>query len=132
MSFAEDEPPRIQTDVFLDLFDNVAGKLAAKPIKGPVTVHGIIETSAFCLVDGIPNPDSKATITFLPNVAQTTNRLAKAYLRSESDIFKALRNLTPSPEKAPVTLTLEWNMTEDPTQPFLEVVRLNSDNWQIN
>ncbi|MDA7519268.1 hypothetical protein N9859_00525 [bacterium] len=63
VSFAEGEAPRIQTDVFLDLFENVPGKLAEKPVKGPITMNVIIQSSTYCFVDEVPDTDSKATIS---------------------------------------------------------------------
>jgi hypothetical protein len=132
VSFAENEPPRVQTDAFLDLYEGHAGKFAEKPVKGPLTVHAVVKVSSFCLVEGIPDADSKATVSLLQNVTVTSNIIAKAFLRAESDTFKKLRSLIRGDSYAAVTLTLAWNTTEDPTKPYLEVVRLNSLNWSVD
>ena len=132
VSYAEDEPPRVQTDVFLDLYDGNTGKFAEKPVEGLLTVHAIVKVSSFCFVDGIPDPASKATVSLFQNVTAASNIIAKAFIRAESDIFKKLRGLISGDSHAAVSLTLEWNTTEDPTKPYLEIVRLNALNWSIN
>jgi hypothetical protein len=132
VSYAEDESPRIQTDVFLDLYDGNTGEFAEKPVDGLLTVHAVVKVSSFCFVDGIPDAASKATVSLLQNVTATSDIIAKAFLKAESDIFKKLRNLIPGDSHAAVTLTLEWNTTEDPTKPYLEIVRLDALNWSID
>ena len=72
------------------------------------------------------------TVSLLQNVTATSDIIAKAFLKAESDIFKKLRNLIPGDSHAAVTLTLEWNTTEDPTKPYLEIVRLDALNWSID
>ncbi len=129
VSYAEDEPPRIQTDAFLDLYEKVPEKLAKNAIPGPVTINCIIQTSNYCFEDGIPNGDEKATITLKSNVINNSKDLGKAFLRADSDLFKKLRDRVPAGTIAPVTLTLDWNKSEDPSQPYIEVVRINSLNW---
>ena len=129
VSFAPGEAPQVQTDVFLDMFENIPGTLAAKPASGPVTINAIIQTSAYCFADDVPDPDSKATITLRSSVKGASEDLAKAFVRSDSDLFRKLRARVPAGSSAPVTLTLEWNTTEDPKKPFLEVARLNQLAW---
>ena len=132
VSYAENEPPRVQTDVFLDLYDGNAGKFAETPVEGLLMVHAVVKVSSFSFVDGIPDPASKATVSLLQNVTAASNIIAKAFIRAESDIFKKLRGLISGDSHAAVSLTLEWNTTEDPTKPYLEIVRLNALNWSIN
>ncbi|MDB4467297.1 hypothetical protein N9035_00970 [Akkermansiaceae bacterium] len=129
VSFAEGEAPRVQTDVFLDLFENVPGKLAEKPIKGPITMNVIIQTSTYCFVDEVPDADSKATISIRSSVKGSRKDLAQAFLRADSDLSKKLRAHVPAGTSAPVTLSLEWNIKEDPKRPYLEVARLNAMSW---
>jgi len=129
ISFSAEEEPRVQTDPFLDLYENIVAQIAKEKKKGPVTVNAIIQTSEFCFSDGIPNPDTKATVNFRANIINSTPHLASAYLRADSDLFKSLRARAPSGASAPVILTVEWNDKEDPNQPYVEVVRLNDTNW---
>ncbi|MGJ8694745.1 MAG: hypothetical protein ACSHYF_00370 [Verrucomicrobiaceae bacterium] len=131
ISFSDEEAPRVQTDPFLDIYDNVPGQLAEKPFKGPKTVRTIIEATAYCFEDNIPNDGNKATVTFLPNVAKSSTPLGKAFVRSDSEIFQRIRTHLPPKFNGPVTLTLEWNFTEDPKQPFLEIALLNGLEWTL-
>ncbi|MDA7536693.1 hypothetical protein OAE11_00560 [Akkermansiaceae bacterium] len=55
--------------------------------------------------------------------------LAQAFLRDDPDLLKKLRAHVLAGTSAPVTLSLEWNIKEDPKRPYLEVTRLNALSW---
>jgi hypothetical protein len=125
------QPPRIYLPAFLDL---VGGRLAAftrQPnTQDPARFHVILEPVIGCHEDGIPNPDRKFTLKLLPsNFGKET---ARAYCANHS----RFRELVEKPDypirwgmRVAATVTIQWNHKEDPTMPYLELVDINSPDW---
>jgi len=52
------------------------------------------------------------------------NPLATAYLAQNSLLFQRLKKHNTPGTRIPGTVTVKWNLTLDPSKPFLEVVDL--------
>lgn len=129
VSFSEDEPPRVHTDPFIDIYDNLPTVFAQNPEASPLTLRTVVEVSTLCFDDSVPNQHKKGVITFLPNVQRVKNTLLKAYLGKETELFQRLKKQLEPGTQRPVTLTIQWNKTEDPKKPFIEVAHLDGIGW---
>ncbi|MCW1887824.1 hypothetical protein OKA04_24005 [Luteolibacter flavescens] len=126
-----DQPPKVFLPAFLDL---VGGRLAAftrQPNKDdPTRFHVILEPVVGCHEKGIPNADRKFTLKLLSsNFGRET---ARAYCSNQS----RLREMVDKPDYAirwgirvPATVTIQWNHKEDPAKPYLELIDINSPDW---
>ncbi|HEY1121087.1 MAG TPA: hypothetical protein VGE67_05785 [Haloferula sp.] len=125
------QPPRVFLPAFLDL---VGGRLSAftrQPnTHEPARFHVILEPVIGCHEDGIPNADRKFTLKLLSsNFGKET---ARAYCSTNS----RFRELVEKPDypirwgiRVPATVTIQWNHKEDPTMPYLELIDINSADW---
>lgn len=129
VSFSEDEPPRVHTDPFIDIYDNLPAVFSQNPEASPLTLRTIVEISTLCFDDSVPNQHKKGVITFLPNINRAKNTLSKAYLGKETELFQRLKKQLEPGTQRPVTLTIQWNKTEDPKKPYIEVAHLDGIGW---
>jgi hypothetical protein len=125
------QPPKVFLPAFLDL---VGGRLAAftrQPnTHDPARFHVILEPVIGCHEDGIPNADRKFTLKLLSsNFGKET---ARAYCANSS----RFREMVEKPDypirwgiRVPATVTIQWNHKEDPTMPYLELIDINSPDW---
>lgn len=125
------QPPKVYLPAFLDL---VGGRFAAftrQPNHDePATFHVILEPVIGCHEDGIPTPDRKFTLKLLSsNFGKET---ARAYCSNNS----RFRQMVERPDypirwgtRVPATVTLQWNHKEDPAMPYLELMDINSPDW---
>ncbi|MEK7952496.1 hypothetical protein [Luteolibacter soli] len=125
------QPPRVFLPAFLDL---VGGRLSAftrQPNnEEPARFHAILEPVIGCHEDGIPNADRKFTLKLLSsNFGKET---ARAYCSNNS----RFREMVEKPDypirwgiRVPATVTIQWNHKEDPTMPYLELIDINSPDW---
>jgi hypothetical protein len=125
------QPPRVFLPAFLDL---VGGRLSAftrQPnTEDPARFHVILEPVIGCHEDGIPNADRKFTLKLLSsNFGKET---ARAYCSNNS----RFREMVEKPDypirwgiRVPATVTIQWNHKEDPTMPYLELMDINSPDW---
>jgi len=125
------EPPKVFLPAFLDL---VGGRLSAftkQPnAQDPARFHVILEPVIGCHEDGIPNADRKFTLKLLSsNFGKET---ARAYCSNNS----RFREMVEKPDypirwgiRVPATVTIQWNHKEDPQMPYLELIDINSADW---
>ena len=125
------QPPRVFLPAFLDL---VGGRLSAftrQPnTADPARFHVILEPVIGCHEDGIPSADRKFTLKLLSsNFGKET---ARAYCSNNS----RFREMVEKPDypirwgiRVPATVTIQWNHKEDPTMPYLELMDINSPDW---
>jgi hypothetical protein len=126
-----DQSPKVFLPAFLDL---VGGRLSAftkQPnTHDPARFHVILEPVIGCHEDGIPNADRKFTLKLLSsNFGKET---ARAYCSNNS----RFREMVEKPDypirwgiRVPATVTIQWNHREDPTMPYLELIDINSPDW---
>jgi hypothetical protein len=125
------QSPKVFLPAFLDL---VGGRLAAftrQPnTEDPTRFHVILEPVIGCHEDGIPSADRKFTLKLLSsNFGKET---ARAYCSNNS----RFREMVEKPDypirwgiRVPATVTIQWNHKEDPTMPYLELIDINSPDW---
>lgn len=125
------QPPRIFLPAFLDL---VGGRLAAftrEPnTSAPTLFHVYLEPIDGCYEKDVPGADRKFTFKLLSS--PFGKETARAYAANAS----RFRSMVEEPTypirwgmRRRATITLEWNHKEDPAKPFLELVDLNSPDW---
>ena len=119
--------PKVNTDAFLDLYENVPASAAASPFEGSRTIKALISHSSYCFDENVPNPGKKATIRFHGSRSKKT--LAEALISQQSELYRNLASSIPVGINVPLTLTVSWNKTEDPERPYLEVVRIAAKSW---
>lgn len=125
------QPPKVFLPAFLDLVGRRLADFTKQPnTQDPARFHVILEPVIGCHEDGIPNADRKFTLKLLSsNFGRETVR---AYCANQSRI----RELVEKPDypirwgiRVPATVTLQWNHKEDPTMPYLELIEINSPDW---
>lgn len=125
------QAPRVFLPAFLDL---VGGRLAEFTREAnslpPVSFHVYLEPIDGCYEKDIPGADRRFTFKLLPS--PFGKETARAYATNAS----RFRKLVDDPAfpirwgmRRRATVTLEWNHKEDPAKPFLELVDLNSPDW---
>ena len=117
--------PKVDTAFFLDLLQAPVTKLNQNLSPEPLTFQTIIAASAYCF-DDIPNSESMARLIFFRDMDAKANPLATAYLARNSPLFQNLKKYDTPGTRIPGTVTVKWNLTLDPSKPFLEVVDLQS------
>lgn len=125
------QPPRVFLPAFLDL---VGGRLAAftrEPNPSPPTLfHVYLEPIDGCYEKDVPGADRKFTFKLLSS--PFGKETARSYAANASR-FRALVEEPAYPirwgMRRRATVTLQWNHQEDPAKPFLELVDLNSPDW---
>lgn len=131
VSQSEGGSPRVQSDAFIDIYDKVPSSFANNLEAPTLTLRTMIEISSHNFEDHIPNQGKKGTITFKSSRARVDQSLLKAHIGRNTEIFKKLKTHLPPGMSGPVTLTIRWNKTEDPTMPFVEVIHLNGLGWLL-
>lgn len=125
------QPPRVFLPAFLDL---VGGHLAAftrEPNPSPPTLfHVYLEPIDGCYEKDVPGADRKFTFKLL--ASPFGKETARAYAANAS----RFRTLVEEPAypirwgmRRRATITLQWNHEEDPAKPYLELIDLNSPDW---
>lgn len=122
---ASNSTPKVDTAFFLDLLQAPVTKLNQNLSPEPLTFQTIIEASAYCF-DDIPNSDSMARLIFFRDMDAKANPLSTAYLAQNSPLFQKLKKHDTPGTRIPGTVTVKWNLTIDPSKPFLEVIDLQS------
>ena len=125
MTSASHSTPKVDTSFFLDLLQAPVTKLNENLSPEPLTFQTIIESSAYCF-DDIPNSDSMARLIFFRNMNAKANPLSTAYLAQNSPLFQKLKKHNTPGTRIPGTVTVKWNLTLNPSKPFLEVVDIQS------
>jgi hypothetical protein len=125
------QPPKVFLPAFLDLVGGRLSTFTRQPnTKDPARFHVILEPVIGCHEDGVPNADRKFTLKLLSsNFGKET---ARAYCSNNS----RFREMVEKPDypirwgiRVPATVTIQWNHKEDPTMPYLELMDINSPDW---
>lgn len=124
------QPPRIFLPAFLDLVGGRMAEFTREPNQLPPSrFHVYLEPIDGCYED-IPGADRKFTFKLL------SSPFGKEAARAYASNVSRCRTLVNDPTypirwamKRRATVTLQWNHKEDPAKPFLELVDLNSPDW---
>ncbi len=125
------QEPKVLLPAFLDLMPGgrLAG-FAAEPGPGLGTFHVVLEARPGCYDEGIPMPERKFTFRLLPS--PFSPEIARAYVADNSRFRKMLEDPESSLRwgtRIRATVTLQWNRSEDPEKPYLEVVDIRALDW---
>lgn len=93
----------------------------------------------YCIIDArrdsysqdIPDHGNKASIKIL--AYNQGDEIAVAYINYASELFKLIEDQKTKlrwNEPTRAKITLKWNLKEDPTRPFLEVIKIYSLDWK--
>lgn len=126
-----DQPPKVLADPFLDLFDGRLAAFAATPVADGGTFHAIVSADAFCWDANVPGSDKKLTLKLFSR--GNSQEITRAYLGKLSPIGTMLDSDASSElsygQAKPATVSLRWNLTEDPKRPYLEAVAITAFHW---
>ena len=125
-----DETPKILIAPLLDLTGGALDTFAAEPVEGQQTFHAVIEAVPRCFEVEIPNADKKFTYKISSSTRQS--EITRAYASLLSPLAEQLY----SPDsgigwgrRLRATIVLEWNTTEDPDHPFIEMREIKALDW---
>jgi hypothetical protein len=125
------QPPKVFLPAFLDLAGGRLFAFTKEPNDSePTTFHVILEPISGCHEDTVPNPDRKFTFKLLASLLG--RETSRAYVSTGSRFRKMVEDPTSSlrwATRVRATVTLQWNRTEDPEKPYLELININSLNW---
>lgn len=127
-----DEEPKVIAEPLIDTLGGRLREFAAKPQDKPEDFYVFMDAIMFCRSENVPQPQKKSQ--FHLRAHNTGEDLAIAYVNEQSHIRKAFMNPDPLENlkwKNPiaVVLTLQWNTSEDPKMPFLEILEIKAKNW---
>lgn len=126
-------PPKVFLPAFLDLVGGRLADFTADP-NGiqPGKFHVILEPVIGCRDKAIPSPDRKFTFKLL------ASSLGKETARAYASNGSPLRRLVDEADypirwgvRGRATVTIRWNREEDPARPYLELVEINSPDWNL-
>lgn len=125
------QPPRVFLPAFLDLVGGRLTEFTRQPNRRPpVVFHVHLEPIDGCYEKNVPGADRKFTLKLLPG--PVGREAARAYA-SNASRFREQMESPSSPIRWGIrrraTVTLQWNHREDPEQPYLELVDINSPDW---
>lgn len=125
-----DLEPKVVVNPFLDLVGGRLAQFAATPTDGTQTFRVVIEAMPRCFEENVPNPDKK--FTYKLSACDTGRATARAYASHYSSLAEQL--FTPESrihwgKRIRATITLQWNTTEDPTQPYIELMEIKGLDW---
>ncbi len=125
------QPPKVFLPAFLDLVGGRLAQFTREPNdRDPAVFHVILEPVNICAETNIPNPDRKFTFRLLPS--QFGKETARVYA-SNGSRFRTMVDEPTYPirwgSRVRATVTIQWNRTEDPEKPFLEMIDINSPDW---
>ena len=126
------EPPRIQTEAFLEFYEKKLAHYAATPLDRPARFFVLGECVAKCFeTEAVPDHAIKATLKLgtFPNDRSPI----KAYFNKKGEMFeqlKSYRNGLAFKKGIPMTVTLAWSTpASDSLARYLEVRLINSFDW---
>lgn len=119
---------KVHTDAFLDLYTDDIQDFAKSPQEGERTFHVIADAYKHCFDDNIPGAKNKSYIKLRSHRSEIA--LARAYFGRDSKLSEQIAHPKGLPwgSDGDVTVTVRWNR-EEPTQPFLELVRIDGFSW---
>jgi hypothetical protein len=125
------EPAKILVRPFFDLLDRRLDAFAAAPVEGKAReFFAVVEAIPRVFEAGIPGSEDK--FTYKLSSSGTGPEILRAYASMKSPLAEQLYSAQ-SPLRwgirLPCVITLEWNLTENPEQPFIELREVRSVNW---
>lgn len=125
-----DGEPKILVEPLLDLAGGALDAFIAEPVDEQQTFFAVIEAMPRCFEVGIPNADKKFTYKISSSTRQS--EILRAYASRQSPLAEQLY----SPDsgigwgrRIRATIVLEWNTTEDPENPYIEMREIKALNW---
>ncbi len=130
MFWGNRDVPVVNAEAFLDIYDNAPRQVMEKASDETKNVYCLISPTSFCF-DEVPGASDKATIQFMAHLNKKDGmaHIASAYLSSKSDLFKEITEKIKVGSVGTANLALKRNSSEDPENPYLEVIGLNSFTW---
>jgi hypothetical protein len=126
-----EQSPKIFLPAFLDLAGGRLSAFAKEPnTSDPVTFHVILDPLSVCHDENVPGADRKITFKLLPSMFG--KEIARAYVSSGSRFAQMVGDPNSSLRwgvRMRATITVQWNHTEDPQKPYLELMNISSLNW---
>lgn len=125
-----DLAPQVAVQPLLDLLGGRLAKFAATPTAGVHTFHAVIEAMPRCFEENVPEPSKK--FTYKLSACDIGRSTARAYARLSSSLAEELSDPNSRirwGKRIRATITLQWNATEDPSQPYIELLEIKSLDW---
>lgn len=126
-----EQSPKIFLPAFLDLAGGRLSAFAKEPnTSDPVTFHVILDPLSVCHDENVPGAERKITFKLLPSMFG--KEIARAYVSSGSRFAQMVGDPNSSLRwgvRMRATITVQWNHTEDPQKPYLELMNISSLNW---
>jgi len=125
------QTPKVFLPAFLDLAGGRLATFTASPnTLDPAKFHVVLEAVSGCHEDTVPNADRKFTFKLLSSpIGKET---ARSYVSTGSRFKKMVEDPSSSlrwATRVRATVTLQWNHSEDPARPYLELIDINSLGW---
>ena len=126
------EPPRVQTEAFLEFYQQTLARYAAAPLDRPERFFVVGECVAKCFeTEQVPDHATKATLK-LGSFPNDRNPI-KAYFDKKGEIFEQLKSYRDGlafRKGTPMTVTLAWSTpSAGSLARYLEVRMINSFDW---
>lgn len=125
-----DGEPKVLINPLLDLAGGSLDQFAATPVEGQHVFRAVIEAMPRCFEPGIPDADKKFTYKISSSTRQS--EITRAYASRQSPLAEQLY----SPDsgigwgrRLRATIVIEWNTTEDPDNPFIEMREIKALDW---
>ena len=125
-----DLEPRVAVQPLLDLLGGRLAEFAATPIEGAHTFHAVVEAMPRCFEENVPEPAKK--FTYKLSACDIGRSTARAYASLSSSLAEELSDPNSRirwGKRIRATITLQWNTTEDPSQPYIELLEIKSLDW---
>ena len=122
------QSPKVIVDPFLDGYGGRLRDFATTPSANQRTFQVIASFFDFCNENRVPNAAAKFTAKL--SEAPGRPEIAEAYFAKLAPVKERLEKLgVRYGHSTGVTFTLRWNAEEDTAKPFLEVVSVQSLDW---
>ena len=125
------QSPKVFLPAFLDLAGGRLSAFAKEPnTSDPTTFHVILDPLSVCHDENVPGAERKITFKLLPSMFG--KEITRAYVSSGSRFAQMVGDPNSSLRwgvRMRATITVQWNHTEDPQKPFLELMNISSLNW---
>jgi len=125
-----DLEPKVVVKPFLDLVGGELARFAATPTEGVHKFQTVIEAMPRCFEENIPNADKK--FTYKLSACDVGRATARAYASNTSSLAEQLYSAESRirwGKRIRATITLQWNTTEDPNQPYIELIEIKGLDW---
>lgn len=125
------EPPRVQSEAFLEFYQEKLARYAATPRDRPARFFVIAECVSGCFeTDLVSDHSSKATLKLgaFPNDRSPV----KAYFDKKGDLLQELKSHRDGlcfRKNIPMTVTLAWSKADQRGQRYLELIKVDSFDW---